>query len=77
MNDIPKDEHDGQPSRNRSGARWCVASLADGQTHLANQVDGALVTARCDGKQFRPLATLTGTPPDPAQTCPTCREIRS
>ncbi|MGH3938518.1 MAG: hypothetical protein ACRDTG_07750 [Pseudonocardiaceae bacterium] len=58
-----------------SGAQWCVASLADSQTHLADQAQGALVTARCDGKQFRPLVTLPGTPPDPAQTCPACRAL--
>jgi len=55
---------------------WYVASLADGQTHLADPAGNALVTARCDGKRFRPLATLTGTPPDEAQICPACHAIR-
>lgn len=54
---------------------WYVASLADGQTHLASRAEEALVTALCDGTQFRPLATLPGTPPDQAQICPTCRTI--
>lgn len=54
---------------------WYVASLADGQTHRADRTEGALVTALCDGRQFRPLATLTGTPPDQAQICPACRAI--
>ncbi|MGQ0774806.1 MAG: hypothetical protein ACT4NY_10375 [Pseudonocardiales bacterium] len=58
-----------------SAAQWCVATLADGQTHLADPAEAALVTARCNGKQFRPLATLKGTPPDPAQTCPACRAL--
>ncbi|MGH3928374.1 MAG: hypothetical protein ACRDTF_00175 [Pseudonocardiaceae bacterium] len=58
-----------------SNAIWCVASLADGQTHLADQTQDGLVNAHCDGKQFRPLAILTGAPPDPAQTCPACRAI--
>ncbi|MGH3930767.1 MAG: hypothetical protein ACRDTF_12400 [Pseudonocardiaceae bacterium] len=54
--------------------RWCVASLADGDTHLAEPALTAhLVTAHCDGRRFRPLATLAGVPPDPAQTCPACR----
>lgn len=56
-------------------ARWYVASLADGQTHLADEAGDALVTALCDSKQFRPLAALTGTPPDQAQICPTCHSI--
>lgn len=60
----------------RSGetvTRWYVASLADGQTHLADRADGALVTARCDGRQFRPLVALPGIPPDQEQICPACR----
>lgn len=36
-----------------SAAQWCVATLADGQTHLADPAEAALVTARCNGKQFR------------------------
>ncbi|MGH3912337.1 MAG: hypothetical protein ACRDTC_02830 [Pseudonocardiaceae bacterium] len=52
-----------------------MASLADGQTHLADEAGDALVTALCDSKQFRPLAALTGTPPDQAQICPTCYSI--
>jgi hypothetical protein len=55
--------------------RWCVATLADGQTHLADPADNALVTAQCDGKQFQPLAILKGTPLDPEQICPTCITI--
>lgn len=54
---------------------WYVASLADGQTHLADRPEGALVTALCDGRQFRPLAALTGTPPDEEQICPACRAV--
>lgn len=56
---------------------WYVASLADGQTHLANRSTDGLVTARCDGRQFRPLAALTGTPPDQEQICPACRSGQS
>lgn len=55
--------------------RWYLASLADGQTHLASEIDSALVTALCDGKQFRPLVALTGMPPDQAQICPICHAI--
>ena len=55
--------------------RWYVASLADGQTHLADPADNTLVTARCDGTQFRPLTILNGTPLDPEQICPACRTI--
>jgi hypothetical protein len=55
-------------------ACWYVASLADGDTHLAEFApDAHLVTAHCDGRPFRPLATLHATPLDQAQTCPTCR----
>ncbi|MGQ0773904.1 MAG: hypothetical protein ACT4NY_05720 [Pseudonocardiales bacterium] len=58
--------------------RWYVASLADGETHLAVPTPpGQLVTAQCDGRQFRPLAALRGTPPDPAQICLTCRPNQS
>ncbi|MGH3913525.1 MAG: hypothetical protein ACRDTC_08955 [Pseudonocardiaceae bacterium] len=54
--------------------RWYVASLADGDTHLAEPATQKhLVTAYCDGRQFRPLAILRGEPPDQAQTCPACR----
>ncbi|MPZ66892.1 MAG: hypothetical protein GEU83_15745 [Pseudonocardiaceae bacterium] len=54
--------------------RWYVASLADGDTHLAEPAPRKdVVTARCDGRRFRPLAVLPATPPDQAQTCPTCR----
>lgn len=56
-------------------AMWYVASLADGQTHRADQAGDVLVTALCDGRQFRPLVALTGTPPDQAQICPACRAI--
>ena len=56
-----------------TAATWYVASLADGQTHLADRVEGALVTALCDSRQFKPLAALAGTPPDQAQICPACR----
>ena len=53
--------------------RWCVASFADGDTHLAEPVPSAdLVTAHCDGRQFRPLTVLSGTPLDPNQICPSC-----
>lgn len=53
---------------------WYVASLADGETHLAVPAPpGHLVTAQCDGRRFRPLAALCGTPPDPAQICLICR----
>lgn len=55
--------------------RWYVASLADGQTHLADPIDNTLVTARCTGTQFKPLTALKGTPLDPAQICPTCNTI--
>ncbi|MDQ4033811.1 MAG: hypothetical protein M3332_16845 [Actinomycetota bacterium] len=56
--------------------RWCVASLADGDTHLAApepEPDTHLVSARCGGRRFHPLAVLPGAPPDQAQICPTCR----
>ena len=54
--------------------RWYVASLADGDTHLAEPAAHTyLVTAHCDGRQFRPFAALTGTPPDQEQVCPICR----
>lgn len=63
--------------RDASGAasmtHWCVASLADGDTHLAEPAPGEhLVIARCDHARFRPLAVLPATPSDQAQTCPTC-----
>ena len=55
-------------------ATWYVASLADGETHLAEPTPhGDLVTARCDGRQFRPLAALPGKPYDPAQIYPACQ----
>lgn len=54
--------------------RWCVASLADGDTHLAVPGEaGQTVTAHCDGRQFSPLAILPGAPPDQEQICPACR----
>ena len=50
------------------------ASFADGDTHLAEPAPQAhLVTAHCDGMQFRPLTVLPGAPPDQEQVCPTCR----
>lgn len=58
-----------------TATRWYVASLANGQTHLALPANNTLVTARCDGRQFRPLAALTGAPPDEAQTCSACHAI--
>ncbi len=58
-----------------TAATWYVASLADGQTHLADRAEDALVTALCNGRQFRPLAALPGKPPDQAQVCPACRAI--
>ncbi len=54
--------------------RWYVASFIDGDTHLAELAPHAyLVSAHCDGRQFRPLAVLPGAPPDQAQVCPACR----
>ena len=51
-----------------------MASLADGDTHLAEAVpSGDLVTAQCTGRQFRPLITLRAAPLDEAQVCPVCR----
>lgn len=51
--------------------RWCVASFADGDTHLAEPgPPGQTVTAHCDGRQFCPTAILTGAPPDQEQVCP-------
>ncbi len=55
--------------------RWYVASLADGQTHLAVPADNVLVTARCDGRHFQPLAILDGAPLDQEQICPACHRI--
>jgi len=52
---------------------WYVASLADGKTHLAEPAPHGLVTALCDGQQFRPLAALRGAPYDEEQICPACR----
>ncbi len=53
---------------------WYVASFADGDTHLAEPTPHAhLVSAHCDGRQFRPLTVLPGTPPDQEQVCPACR----
>ena len=54
---------------------WYVASLADGQTHLAEPTPHGLVTAHCDGRRFLPLATLRGTPPDQEQICPACLRL--
>ncbi len=54
--------------------RWCVASLADGDTHFAEPgAPGQTVAAHCDGRQFCPLAILPGAPPDQEQVCPACR----
>ena len=54
--------------------RWCVASFADGDTHLAEPAEpGQTVAAHCDGRQFCPLAILPGVPPDQEQACPACR----
>lgn len=55
---------------------WYVASLADGDTHLADRSGAALVTAHCDGRRFRPLASLAGEPPDPAQVCTECTRTK-
>lgn len=53
---------------------WYVASLADGETHLAARVpQSQLVTAQCDGRRFRPLVALRGAPLDPAQICLICQ----
>jgi hypothetical protein len=50
---------------------WYVASFVDGDTHLGEPTSGEhLVTARYDGRRFRPLAALSGTPPDQTQVCP-------
>ena len=39
---------------------WYVASLADGDTHLAELApDAHLVTAHCDGRPFRPSRLCT------------------
>ncbi|MGH3941210.1 MAG: hypothetical protein ACRDTG_21765 [Pseudonocardiaceae bacterium] len=54
--------------------RWYVASLADGDTHLAEPSSpGPQVSAHCNGKRFHPLAILRGVPPDKAQVCPACQ----
>ncbi|MGH3932951.1 MAG: hypothetical protein ACRDTF_23600, partial [Pseudonocardiaceae bacterium] len=63
---------------------WYVASLRDGDTHLAREVngsaadvsetDGGEVRASC-GQTFRPLIRLAGHPPDPLQVCRACWEI--
>jgi len=59
-------------------AGWYVASLADGDTHRAvSTPPGQLVTAQCDGRQFRPLVALRGAPLDPAQICLICRANQS
>ncbi|MGH3931539.1 MAG: hypothetical protein ACRDTF_16390 [Pseudonocardiaceae bacterium] len=55
---------------------WYVASLADGDTHLADRAGEVLVIARCDGRRFRPLVELPGVPPDQEQICPACRGAR-
>jgi len=60
------------PRRNVTTS-WYVASLADGDTHLADRSGDVLVTAQCDGRQFRPLVKLAGAPLDEAQICPICR----
>ncbi|MGQ0776204.1 MAG: hypothetical protein ACT4NY_17555 [Pseudonocardiales bacterium] len=53
--------------------RWYVASLADGDTHLAEPAPHThLVIAQCDGRRFRPLAALAGAPLDRDQVCPAC-----
>lgn len=52
---------------------WFVASLRDEDTHLGAELTDGTVTARC-GCSFRPLARLTGSPPDPRQVCPTCAQ---
>ena len=56
---------------------WYVASLADGETHLAEPAPQGFVTAQCSGRQFRPLVALHGAPFDQAQICPACRSDRS
>ena len=57
--------------------RWYVASLADGDTHLAEPPSPEhLVTAQCDGRRFRPLVALPATPLDEAQICPACQTHR-
>ena len=75
----PRVPQGGPQSRATSSHRRCkrdalhVASFADGDTHLAEPAPHAhLVTAHCDGRQFRPLAVLHGEPPDQEQVCPTC-----
>ncbi|MDQ3275325.1 MAG: hypothetical protein M3Q39_09940 [Actinomycetota bacterium] len=51
-----------------------MASFADGDTHLAEPTPHTYpVTAHCDGRRFRPFATLPGAPPDQEQVCPICR----
>ncbi|MGH3941161.1 MAG: hypothetical protein ACRDTG_21500 [Pseudonocardiaceae bacterium] len=51
-----------------------MASLADGDTHLAEPAPlGHSVTAQCTGRQFRPLVILRAAPLDEAQVCPVCR----
>lgn len=58
--------------------RWYVASLADGDTHLAEPTPGQqLMSARCDRGRFRPLVALPATPPDQAQICRACRAAQS
>jgi hypothetical protein len=57
--------------------RWKLASLADGDTHLAEPAPPEHpVTAHCDGRQFRPLTALSREPLDPAQICPACQSSR-
>jgi hypothetical protein len=64
----------GQASGSAAVMRWCVASFADGDTHLAEPGSpGQPVAAHCDGRQFSPLAILPGAPLDPEQVCLACR----
>ncbi|MGH3914818.1 MAG: hypothetical protein ACRDTC_15625 [Pseudonocardiaceae bacterium] len=50
-----------------------MASLADGETHLAEPgAPGQTVAAHCDGRRFCPLVILPGAPPDPEQACSAC-----
>lgn len=76
VSDMRGRDRGGVPGRHAmTAATWYVASLADGQTHRADRDEDALVTARCNGRQFRPLAALDGAPPDQAQICPACRAL--
>ena len=62
---------------------WYLRSMKDQDTHRAGELrDDGLVDAEC-GIQFRPRSlplgkvALPGEPPDPGQTCPTCRRRSS